>query len=172
MMSQQSTARHLQHLACLYVRQSTLQHVCAHTESTARQDALRERAVALGWPAERMLIIDQDLGQSGTSAADRAGFQRLVAEVGYGDDLLAPAGGANAGGGGRAMASGEGHWARRRTLRPHLPHDPQAVLDLGPRGGYPQALVDDGCMLSLSRGARHGCHPFIPTIIYLLYLSA
>src|SRR5262245_16063823 len=84
MMSQQITARHLQRLACLYVRQSTLQQVFTNTESTARQYALRERAVALGWPAEQILIIDQDLGQSGASAADRAGFQRLVAEVGLG----------------------------------------------------------------------------------------
>src|SRR5438270_608433 len=53
-------------------------------ESTARQYALRERALALGWPAERIVVIDQDLGQSGRSAADRAGFQRLVAEVGLG----------------------------------------------------------------------------------------
>jgi len=83
-MSQQITARHLQRLACLYVRQSTLQQVLTNTESTARQYALRERAAALGWPAERILIIDQDLGQSGASAADRAGFQRLVAEVGLG----------------------------------------------------------------------------------------
>jgi DNA invertase Pin-like site-specific DNA recombinase len=84
MRSQQSTARHLQRLACLYVRQSTLQQVFENTESPVRAYALRERAVALGWPAERLRIIDQDLGPSGASAADRAGFQRLVAEVGLG----------------------------------------------------------------------------------------
>jgi DNA invertase Pin-like site-specific DNA recombinase len=84
MMSQQITAHHLHRLACLYVRQSTLQQVFVNTESTARQYALRERAIALGWPAERIIVIDQDLGQSGASAADRAGFQRLVAEVGLG----------------------------------------------------------------------------------------
>jgi DNA invertase Pin-like site-specific DNA recombinase len=84
MMSQQITARHLHRLACLDVRQSTLQQVFENTESTARQYALRERAVALGWPPERIMAIDQDLGQSGASAADRAGFQRLVAEVGLG----------------------------------------------------------------------------------------
>src|SRR4029450_4422436 len=83
-MPQQLTAHHLQRLACLYVRQSTLQQVLAHTESTARQYALQERAVALGWPAERIVVIDQDLGHSGASAADRAGFQRLVADVGLG----------------------------------------------------------------------------------------
>ena len=54
------------------------------TESTSRQYALRERALALGWTDERILVIDQDLGQSGASAADRLGFQRLVAQVGLG----------------------------------------------------------------------------------------
>ena len=78
------TASHLQRLACLYIRQSTLQQVFAHTESTARQYALRDRALALGWPAEQIVIIDQDLGQSAASAADRVGFQRLVADVGLG----------------------------------------------------------------------------------------
>ena len=68
----------------LYVRQSTLHQVFENTESTARQYALRERAIALGWPAEQIVVIDQDLGQSGASAADREGFQRLVAEVGLG----------------------------------------------------------------------------------------
>ncbi len=78
------TETHLQRLACLYVRQSTLQQVFTHTESTARQYALRDRALALGWPPEQIVIIDQDLGQSGASAADRVGFQRLVADVGLG----------------------------------------------------------------------------------------
>ena len=55
-----------------------------NTERTARQAALRERALALGWPTERIRVIDQDLGHAGASAADRAGFQRLVAEVGLG----------------------------------------------------------------------------------------
>ena len=79
------TARHLQRQAMLYVRQSTLHQVLENTESTARQYALRERAIALGWDAiERIVVIDQDLGQSGASAVDREGFQRLVAEVGLG----------------------------------------------------------------------------------------
>ena len=55
-----------------------------NTESTSRQYALRERARALGWTDERILVIDQDLGQSGASTADRLGFQRLVAQVGLG----------------------------------------------------------------------------------------
>lgn len=70
----QITPRQLQRLACLYIRQSTVQQVVTNIESTARQYALRERALALGWPAERIVVIDQDLGQSGASAADRAGF--------------------------------------------------------------------------------------------------
>ncbi len=52
MMVHQITPRHLQRLACLYVRQSTLHQVFEHTESTARQYALRARAVALGWSAD------------------------------------------------------------------------------------------------------------------------
>ena len=81
---QKVTARHLPRQAMLYVRQSTLHQVLENTESTARQYALRDRALALGWDAARIVVIDQDLGQSGASAADRAGFQRLVAEVGLG----------------------------------------------------------------------------------------
>jgi DNA invertase Pin-like site-specific DNA recombinase len=78
------TARHLARNAYLYVRQSTLRQVVENTESAARQYALRQRALALGWPAEQIVVIDCDQGQSGASAADRAGFQRLVAEVGLG----------------------------------------------------------------------------------------
>ncbi len=83
-MTQQVGAHHLSRLAYLYVRQSTLQQVLENTESTARQYALRERALALGWSQERIVVIDQDLGHSGASTADRLGFQRLVAEVGLG----------------------------------------------------------------------------------------
>lgn len=75
---------HLRRTAMIYVRQSTLRQVLEHTESTQRQYGLRERALALGWPPEQVVVIDQDLGQSGASAADRAGFQRLVAEVSLG----------------------------------------------------------------------------------------
>ena len=76
------TADHLRRDAYLYVRQSTLHQVVENQESTRRQYDLRQRAVALGWPAERVVVIDSDLGQSGASSADRAGFQRLVGEVG------------------------------------------------------------------------------------------
>jgi DNA invertase Pin-like site-specific DNA recombinase/ribosome-associated translation inhibitor RaiA len=78
------TPRHLARNAYLYVRQSTLRQVVEHTESATRQYALRQRATALGWPAEQIIVIDCDQGQSGASAADRAGFQQLVAEVGLG----------------------------------------------------------------------------------------
>jgi DNA invertase Pin-like site-specific DNA recombinase len=59
-----------------------------NTESTKRQYALRERAVALGWPVERVVTIDCDLGHSGASTLDRVGFQGLVTEVGLGNAVL------------------------------------------------------------------------------------
>ena len=74
-------ARHCAKLAVVYVRQSSLQQVFDNRESTARQYALHDYAVALGWPAARVLIIDEDQGQSGASAQGRPGFQRLLAEV-------------------------------------------------------------------------------------------
>src|SRR5205823_5056059 len=77
-------ATHLQRQAYLYVRQSTLRQVLENTESTKRQYALRERAVALGWPPDRIVVIDSDLGQSGADS-DRVGFQKLVAAVGLGE---------------------------------------------------------------------------------------
>jgi DNA invertase Pin-like site-specific DNA recombinase len=78
------TARHLTRDAYLYVRQSTVRQVFENTESTKRQYALRQRAVALGWDEDRVIVIDSDLGQSGASCAQREGFKRLVAEVGMG----------------------------------------------------------------------------------------
>jgi DNA invertase Pin-like site-specific DNA recombinase len=81
---QKVKASHLKRDAYLYVRQSTLRQVFENTESTKRQYALRERAVALGWPLERIHVVDSDLGQSGASAVDREGFQKLVGEVGMG----------------------------------------------------------------------------------------
>ena len=75
------TADHLRRDAYLYVRQSSLYQVANNTESTRRQYDLRGRAVALGWPTERVVVIDVDQGQSGSSATDREGFQRLVADV-------------------------------------------------------------------------------------------
>ncbi|MFQ5530281.1 MAG: recombinase family protein [Gemmatimonadota bacterium] len=77
-------ARHLARDAYLYVRQSTVRQVFENTESTERQYALRQRAVALGWPLDRIIVIDSDLGQSGASTAEREGVHNLVAEVGMG----------------------------------------------------------------------------------------
>ena len=74
-------AGHLKRNAYLYIRQSTLRQVCENPESTFRQYDLRQRAVALGWPVERVIVIDSDLGHSAATAADRAGFQKLVTEV-------------------------------------------------------------------------------------------
>lgn len=78
------SADHLSRDAYLYVRQSTLRQVVENTESTKRQYALRQRAVALGWATESVVVIDSDQGQSGASATDREGFKQLVAEVSMG----------------------------------------------------------------------------------------
>src|ERR1700760_3904173 len=75
------TADHLKRDAYLYVRQSTSRQVAENGESTQRQYALCHRAIAAGWPAERVRIIDRDLGKSGSTAAPRDGFQELVSEV-------------------------------------------------------------------------------------------
>ena len=75
------TDAHRAKLAVVYVRQSTPQQVAENRESLARQYALADQARALGWPAERVLVIDEDLGQSDRTADARLGFQRLLAEV-------------------------------------------------------------------------------------------
>jgi DNA invertase Pin-like site-specific DNA recombinase len=77
-------ARHLSRNAYVYVRQSTPRQVLENIESTQRQYDLRSRAVALGWRLDQVIVIDSDLGHSGASTADRAGFQRLVTEVSLG----------------------------------------------------------------------------------------
>src|ERR1700737_3268967 len=78
------TQKHLEHDAYLYIRQSTPRQVLENTESTQRQYALRDRAVALGWPLERIHVLDCDLGKSGSQSAGRDGFQKLVSEVALG----------------------------------------------------------------------------------------
>jgi len=75
------TPAHLERLAIVYVRQSSPKQVLENRESTARQYAFAEQAVALGWPRQRVVIIDEDLGKSGRTAEGRSGFQRLVTEV-------------------------------------------------------------------------------------------
>jgi DNA invertase Pin-like site-specific DNA recombinase len=73
--------QHLERLAVVYVRQSTPKQVLENRESTARQFAFADHAVALGWPRERVVVIDEDLGKSGRTTEGRNGFQRLVTEV-------------------------------------------------------------------------------------------
>jgi DNA invertase Pin-like site-specific DNA recombinase len=73
---------HLDRLAIDYVRQSTARQVAENRESTDRQYALVNRAIELGWPPDRILVIDEDQGKSGATAEGRLGFQRLLAEVG------------------------------------------------------------------------------------------
>ena len=75
---------HHERLAVIYVRQSTIQQVERHQESTRLQYGLVDHAVRLGWSRERVLVIDDDLGKSAASTEGRLGFQRLVAEVGLG----------------------------------------------------------------------------------------
>ena len=75
-------ARHLERTAIVYVRQSTVQQLVRHQESTRLQYGLTERAATLGWTRDRIVVIDDDLGRSGANAEGRPGFQRLVAEVG------------------------------------------------------------------------------------------
>jgi DNA invertase Pin-like site-specific DNA recombinase len=72
---------HHDRLAVVYVRQSSPQQVLSHQESTRLQYGLVARAKALGWADDRVLVIDDDLGKSASSAVGRAGFQRLVSEV-------------------------------------------------------------------------------------------
>ena len=76
--------RHLDRLAVVYVRQSTMAQVIEHGESTRLQYGLSGRAAGLGWEASRVLVIDEDLGHSASGAEVRPGFQRLVSEVGLG----------------------------------------------------------------------------------------
>lgn len=75
---------HLRRGAIVYIRQSSLQQVTQHQESTRLQYALVERAVQFGWTKAQVDVIDEDLGRSGASIEGRPGFQRLVAEVSLG----------------------------------------------------------------------------------------
>jgi DNA invertase Pin-like site-specific DNA recombinase len=79
------TVAHLERLAVVYVRQSSIAQVREHTESTARQYALAEEAARLGWPASRISVIDADLGISGRTASARSGFKELVGRVCVGE---------------------------------------------------------------------------------------
>ena len=81
---------HLAREAWVYVRQSTMTQVREHTESLARQYELADRAQALGWDAEQVRVVDEDLGRSGAEASARTGFQAMVAAVGLGQVGIRP----------------------------------------------------------------------------------
>ena len=79
------TTAHLERIAVVYVRQSSIAQVREHTESTARQYGLTREAARLGWSAERISVIDADLGVSGRMASARSGFKELVGRVCVGE---------------------------------------------------------------------------------------
>lgn len=78
------TEPHRRLRAIVYVRQSSPGQVQNNHESRALQYALRERAIELGWPADQVSVVDDDLARSGSSTDGRLGFKDLVAEVGLG----------------------------------------------------------------------------------------
>jgi DNA invertase Pin-like site-specific DNA recombinase len=78
------TTAHCAKMAYVYVRQSSVSQVTRHAESSDLQYWLVDRAVRLGWPRDRVLVIDDDLGKSGADSDERYGFQRLIAEIGLG----------------------------------------------------------------------------------------
>jgi DNA invertase Pin-like site-specific DNA recombinase len=78
------TPTHHERKAVVYIRQSTAKQVRTNTESQRNQRALVERAMALGWPAERIVVLDADLGQSGSSTSGRDDFSLLTADVALG----------------------------------------------------------------------------------------
>jgi DNA invertase Pin-like site-specific DNA recombinase len=81
---QKLSASHLRRSAFVYVRQSSQAQLERNTESTARQYALVQRAIELGFAREQVVVIDEDLGISGSGLSDRSGFARLAAEVALG----------------------------------------------------------------------------------------
>ena len=78
---QKVTPDHLHRGAYLYIRQATIREELPDSGNLQRQYALRHKAGSLGWPSERVVVIDCDLGKSGASTRDREGFQKLIADV-------------------------------------------------------------------------------------------
>ena len=110
---------HLERGAYLYIRQSSMRQVIENVESTKRQYALRSRAIALGWRDDQIIVIDNDQGESGASAAWREGFQRLVTDVGMGQrGHRYGAGGLAPGEEQRRLASSAGDLRARRHIDP------------------------------------------------------
>lgn len=83
-MTEKITPQHLQRMAYVYIRQSSMGQVRHHRESTERQYALQDRAHSFGWPPGRIKLLDGDLGCSGSSTTDRTDFKTLVADVSLG----------------------------------------------------------------------------------------
>jgi DNA invertase Pin-like site-specific DNA recombinase len=77
-------SHHHQKMAYVYLRQSTMGQVRHHQESTARQYALKDRALKLGWQSDQIRVLDRDLGFSGTQSSNREDFKTLVADVSLG----------------------------------------------------------------------------------------
>jgi DNA invertase Pin-like site-specific DNA recombinase len=84
-MNTKITPQHQSKPAYIYIRQSTLAQVRHHQESTERQYALRDKALALGWPQTAIRILARDLGQSGAQMTGREDFKTLVADVSMGN---------------------------------------------------------------------------------------
>jgi DNA invertase Pin-like site-specific DNA recombinase len=82
---EQISTAHRAKRAYIYVRQSSVNQMKHHRESTELQYRLVDRAVRFGWPRERVEVIDEDLGKSGAGGSDRSGFQKLIAEIGLGN---------------------------------------------------------------------------------------
>ena len=82
--SSRITNHHLERLAAIYIRQSTQNQVLKNRESRERQYQLADRARDLGWPDDRILVIDSDLGQSAASQGTRSGFDHLCGQVARG----------------------------------------------------------------------------------------
>ena len=78
------SASHLRRAAIVYVRQSTSAQVEYDRKSTQRQYGLVSKATSLGWPSQQIVVLDEDLGVSGSGIVARSGFARLTAEVALG----------------------------------------------------------------------------------------
>ncbi len=78
------TAEHRQRNALLYVRQAVTPHLAEQTDKVKHQYALRNRAIALGWAARHIVVIDEDIGHGAAAAGSRKGFERVVTEVATG----------------------------------------------------------------------------------------
>ena len=81
----QISTAHRAKRAYIYIRQSSVNQVKHHRESTELQYRLVDRAIRFGWPRERVEVIDEDLGKSGAGSSDRSGFQKLITEIGLGN---------------------------------------------------------------------------------------